>query len=499
MAAFECAVAMRDISPADDWFQARRETLARGALRAGYRTSSFTQGVAEPIWTRTLVTRHADTLMVLITADLGRVSPYLLTRVRQILGNAPGFEQAQIALAASHTHSGPPYEDGDAYCEWVAREMAESAKEAAADLAPSRIGATHGFCNALSYYERIPVTRENAARIGADPRHIGGIKHSRDYVEARAAAGPIDPQVGVVRIDRADGMPKAVLVHFTAHPAVEIEPPHVSPDYVGFAMNAIRREMPAVVPLFCQGADGAVNINNIFGTLAHARQHGEALAREVLRVVHTIETTDCVDAACACSTFNLEYSPVPTQKEIDEELAACRSYINALERNPDEVWVGHGKHAINLPPAYPPEARRRMVEVRISQLERVRSMPGRVFPPAPVELQLFRWNDIALIFSSFELFVQLGLEVKRRSPHRYTFPVCYSGGGPCGYLAPAEEIARGGYHFVHFNPARRAPGNADRLVDNMVALTLREQTKPTESEPGVPDKRTDSSSSSAGG
>ena len=112
-----------------------------------------------------------------------------------------------------------------------------------------------------------------------------------------------------------------------------------------------------------------------------------------------------------------------------------------------------------------------MVERRIEQLEGVRSRPGYVFPPAPVELRLFRWNDIALVFNPFEIFVQLGLEVKRRSPHRYTFPVCYSGGGPGGYVGPDEEVARGGYHFVYFNPARRAPGNAERIVDDMVRLT----------------------------
>jgi len=473
MAAFECGAAARDISPGDDWFQGRREMLARGASQRGYRTTSFTEGAAEPVWVRTLVTRHPDTLMVLITADLGSVSPYLLARVREMLGETPGFERARIALAASHTHSGAPYQDGDAYCERVARQMAESARDAASDLAPSRIGATCGSCSSLSYYERIPVTQDNAGRLGVDPKHIGGIKHSRNYLEARAAAGPIDPRVGVVRIDRADGTPKAALVHFAAHPAVEIEPPHVSPDYVGFAMSAIRRELPGVVPLFCQGADGAVNINNIFGTLDHARQHGETLAAEALRVLETIETTDQVEAACACSTFNLEYSPVPTIEELDEELDVCRSYLEALERNPDEVWLGFGKYTINLPPGFPPEARRRMVEGRIRQMEDLRSTPGRVFPPTPTELQLFRWNDIALIFNPFELFVQLGLEVKRRSPLRYTFPVCYSGGGPCGYLALPCEIARGGYHFVRFNPGRRAPGNAARIIDDMVGLTLR--------------------------
>jgi len=468
MAMFEAGAATVDISPDDEWFRARREKMAHGSLD-GYRTDSFTEGVAEPIWVRTLVTRQGDKLMVLITADLVSVQPWLTARVREELGHKWGLERAQIAVTCSHTHSAPPYGENEPYGKWIAERMVASVQAAVANLEPARIGATHGFCNNLSYYERIPITRENVTQIGADPKHIGGVKHSRDYIEARAAGGPVDPHVGVVRIDRTDGTPKVILVHFTAHPAIEIEPPYVSPDYVGFAMKRIQREVPGVVPLFCQGASGAININNIFGTLEHAKHHGEALAGEVLRVLDTIETTDTVEVTCVSKLSYLEFSPVPSQEIIDEELAICRAYIEDLEEHPDNVWVGYGRYTINLPTGFPPDARRRMVEVRMEQLENLRSKSGHLFPPLPVELQVFRWNDIALIFNPFELFVQLGLEVKRRSPYRYTFPVCYS--SDCvGYVGPASEIARGGYHFAYFKPGRYAPSNAERIVKEMIAL-----------------------------
>jgi len=468
MDVFEAGAAIADISPGDDWFEARRAMTERNPEE--YRTASFTTGVAEPIYARTLVIRQGDRLMVMITADLAGLEPWLLAQVREELSRRPGFAAATIAVTVSHTHSGPPYSQDEPYGRWLVDQMVSSAEAAAADLAPARIGAAHGFCNSLSYYERIPITEENAASLGVHPKHAGGVKHSRDHLEARAAAGPIDPQVGVVRIERIDGTPSAVLIHFTAHPAVEIGPPHVSPDYVGFTAKRIQREIPGVVPLFCQGADGAVNINNIFGTLDHARQHGETLADEVLRVLDSIEMTGHVDATSARGTSHLEYSPIPTQEEIDEELAICQGYLDSLERNPDEVWRGYGRHTINLPPDFSSQARRRMEQLRMAQLQSVRSKAGHVFPPAPIELTLFRWNDIALVFNPLELFVQLGLEVKRRSPHRYTFPVGYSGGGPGGYIGTAEEVGRGGYHFAYFNPARRAPGNGERLVADMLEL-----------------------------
>ena len=469
MAAFEAGAVTVDISPDDEWFRVRRRNMLQMSHDLYYRTNSFTEGVAEPVWIRTLITRQNDKMMVLITADLIAIQPWLSAWVRAELGRKWGLENTQIAVTCSHAHSTPPYTENEPYGKWIAEQMVASVQAAIANLEPARIGATHGFCNNLSYYERIPITSENAAQLGAVPSHIGGIKHSRDYIEARAAAGPIDPQVGVVRIDHADGTPKAVLVHFTAHPAIEIEPPHVSPDYVGFAMKKIQRKLPGVVPLFCQGADGAININNMFGTLKHAKKHGETLANEVLRVLDSIETTDRVEAAYASRLSHLEFSPIPAQENLDEELAACQTYVENLKDHPDDVWVGHGSYTINLPSGFPPEARRRMVEVRIKQLEQARSQAGRQFPPLPVELQLFRWNDIALIFNPFELFVQPGLEVKRLSPYRYTFPVCYT--GDCvGYVGPASEIARGGYHFTYFKPGRYALGNAERFVKEMITL-----------------------------
>ena len=466
---FEAGAAIRSISPDESWFQARRGALGRGTAN-GYRSHSFTEGVAEPIFTRTLVTRQDDHLLVLITADLITIENWLVSRVREQLGRTAGFEHAQIAVTASHTHSAPPYGEDEPYGAWITSQLVQSAEDAAADLEPVAIGATHGYCSEICYYERIPITAENAASLGVDAKHIGGIKHSRDHLESRLASGPIDPQVGVVRIDRLDGSPKIVLVHYTAHPAIEIEPPHVSPDFVGYTMKKIQSEVPGATPIFCQGAAGAVNINNIFGSLDHARRHGEVLADEVLRVLDSIQTTDEVQSAYASRSSYLEHSSIPPVEELDEEIAFCRDFLEGLDRNPDDVWLGYGPYTVNLPPGFDRDARRRLVERRMTLTEQVRGCSGEIFEPLSLELQMFRWNEIALILNPLQLFVQLGLEIKRLSRHRYTFPVCFTGGGTSPYIGPAEEVARGGYHFTPFQPARWAPGNALRLVDEMAEL-----------------------------
>ena len=187
-------------------------------------------------------------------------------------------------------------------------------------------------------------------------------------------------------------------------------------------------------------------------------------------MLDSIRTTDEVQSAYASRSSYLEHSPISTVEELDEEIAFCRDFLEGLERNPDDVWLGYGPHTVNLPPSFDRDARRRVVERRIMLTEQVRGRSGQIFEPLSLELQMFRWNEFALILNPLQLFVQLGLEVKRRSRHRYTFPVCFTGGGMSPYIGPADEVARGGYHFTPFRPARWAPGNALRLVDEMAEL-----------------------------
>ena len=39
-----------------------------------------------------------------------------------------------------------------------------------------------------------------------------------------------------------------------------------------------------------------------------------------------------------------------------------------------------------------------------------------------------------------------------------------------GYVGPSEEIALGGYHFAYSQPSTYAPGNGERLLEEMLDL-----------------------------
>src|SRR5207237_138624 len=61
--------------------------------------------------------------------------------------------------------------------------------------------------------------------------------------EEVAGVGPIDPQIGLLRLDREDGQPLAVLYQFACHPIMNPPSKGNSADYPGFASKAIEESL----------------------------------------------------------------------------------------------------------------------------------------------------------------------------------------------------------------------------------------------------------------
>jgi hypothetical protein len=79
----------------------------------------------------------------------------------------------------------------------------------------------------------------------------------------------------------------------------------------------------------------------------------------------------------------------------------------------------------------------------------------------PAEVQALRIGDMALISLPGEVFVEIGHEVKRRSPFPLTMPVTCANGG-LGYIGTPEAYGQGGYE-VTWNIA--CPESAAVLIE----------------------------------
>jgi single-strand selective monofunctional uracil DNA glycosylase len=187
-----------------------------GARGAGHHS----EGTLAPVEARALVLEGArgSPRLGLVALDVLIVTPRLRDAIEAATTDL-GLDA--LVVAATHTHSGP-----GAYVDlWLAevglmgwyradveRALGDAAaralREAAAALAPARLGAAPGPAPELAFNRR-PGRRDDGAR---------------------------DPQLPVLRVDAADGAPLATVFAYAAHPVLlSAANRSLSPDYPGAA------------------------------------------------------------------------------------------------------------------------------------------------------------------------------------------------------------------------------------------------------------------------
>ena len=90
-------------------------------------------------------------------------------------------------------------------------------------------------------------------------------------------------------------------------------------------------------------------------------------------------------------------------------------------------------------------------------------------------LQVLRIGDVAIVGVPAEFFTQLGLDIKNRSPFRYTY-IAELANDWIGYIPNQEGHKLGGYQCWTGFHSYAEPGTGERIVDETVAM-LRELAK----------------------
>lgn len=284
-------------------------------LRAGVARVEITDRAARPVndpsFVKALVLRSGATTAVLITVDavaiseIGRIPRDFLAKVRARLHTELGISPESVIVNASHCHS-IPRPDTDAL-------TVEAVKDAWQNVGPVKVGA------GVAHEDRISENRRVKMKDGSEVDLRRAYAMPRD--EDVAGVGPIDPQVGVLRLDRADGRPLAVLYHFACHPIMN--PPHKgnSADFPGFASRAIE-DATGVIAFFVQGCAGDINPVRYkeVNRPPDAEPLGNLLGLTVVRAARGIATK--ADATLAVSS---ETIAIPRGADFAKRIAAIEA------------------------------------------------------------------------------------------------------------------------------------------------------------------------------
>ncbi len=260
-----------------------RVTPAHPVVMSGYggRTKPF-EGVAGDLYVKALVIEDAEGhRAAIVTSDLLGFSAAVAEPICEEINTKTGLKRDQILLTSSHTHAGPMLSlnpadqtgvaEGEAlrsvaYTKLLQQKVVEVVTEAAAKLEPAHFSFGSGVINfAMNRREFTPT----GIILGVNPR------------------GLADRSVPVLRIDTPDGNPRAVLFGAAVHnTTLGGDNYQICGDYAGFTQAYIDEQLPGVQAMFVLGCAGDANPYPR-GTMEITRQHGEALGKEVCRVLET--------------------------------------------------------------------------------------------------------------------------------------------------------------------------------------------------------------------
>jgi len=228
---------------------AQAATLRAGAAKVEI-TDREAGPVSDPLYVKALVLKSDATTAVLITVDavaigeIGRIPNDYLSKVRARLEKELGIPQANVLANASHCHG--------VVCADVGERTVQAVKAAAQKLVPVKVGAGEGR------EDRIMENRRLKLKSGreADVRHAYSLPPDDEVAEV----GPVDPQIGILRLDRLDGTTLAVVYNFACHPIMGMPGGANTADVTGFASQVIEDNLSeGAIALFLQGCGGDIN------------------------------------------------------------------------------------------------------------------------------------------------------------------------------------------------------------------------------------------------
>lgn len=247
---------------------------------AGYSSRvELSKGMALDLFANALVLEDAGGhRAALVTTDLLGIRADIAAAIVAKVPEVAGLDVTRIVISASHTHAGPALSLDDvpgpgvtsdqaaataAYTRALVDTLAALIGDAAARLAPARLftgtGVAHFAMNRREF-------TADGVILGVNPR------------------GPVDRSVPVLRVDDESGRPRVVLFSYACHnTTLTGDNFDIGGDYAGFAQAEVERDLSGVQAMYMAGTGADANPYPR-GTVELARQHGEELAQEVVRV-----------------------------------------------------------------------------------------------------------------------------------------------------------------------------------------------------------------------
>jgi neutral ceramidase len=402
-----------------------------GELRAGTAKVSITPEdgkapVHDKVYARSLVLDVGGERVAFVSVDLG-----IYTSEKLVAVCKERFGISHLVLSSSHTHSGP----GRNYGAFFEERLIQVIEAAVNDMFPARISAGHRSFPQLGF-NRLVVREDGHAR---ESWFADG--HYTSENPERIPFGPVDPEVGVIKIEDAQGRARAIVMNYACHADVVCQNYAISADFPGAATRKVEEAFGNNLNcLFVQGAGG-----NIESLIISSRRTGPD------------------------DPFQTDYSTI-------ERVGGLLAY-----------------ETIKLAKTLTPAARK---ETTIRYINDSLKFTGRFDKNAPFDVHISTMlinDDIVIATFPGEPFIQLQLDWKNKVEvaHSFLFGYTWYQGTWPNYVPDIKSAALGGYGADQSNPMMIEVGSGEAVInkhlENMYRLTglMREEPGPVGFKPGA--------------
>lgn len=372
------------------------------------------ESILDSLYHRIVVIDDGTMQFALASTDICIINCAEYDRIALIVSKQLGINPRNFWWTTTHTHSAPEvgpagldslflgeryaHERDANYAALVETRLINGIKEAQQKLEAAKLGVGWGYSQANINRRAKDIDR--IAFLGMDPD------------------GATDRKIGIIRLDKEDGNPLAIIINYPIHGTVLGSTTCISADVQGVVSEYVQQQL-GVPCLFINGAAG--NLAPIYSV-------GKDVNDPFLKQFRTLLGDKVLEANTMITTSK------------DVSLYTQEIMVETPRRN-DLGWPStFGKYT-------------RTTKTGVNLVR--------------VPIQFLKINDdIAIWNSPSELFCEISNEVRRRSPFPYTFYFGYANGW-LGYVPTEEEFTHKGYES---SVSPFTPAVAKDITESVVAV-----------------------------
>jgi len=351
------------------------------------------ENVYDDLHARAIVFDDGNENLAMVTCDLLTLDESSIESIRKMAQDMTGLKGENILISTTHTHSGPLSGHlrgfGPLDTAWVnilEKKIAGAVAVAFRNMQDVSIGAGKG-------------------QAGINMNRRGG--------------KAMDREIGVIRVNHTNGKPLAVIMNYPCHPVIVPWSLHtISADYPGVASKVIEKAYDGAIGMFFTGTCGNINPVAVCKDFDEVRRLGTIVGAEALKVSAEITSYESdVNLKATKEKVVLKSQEIPSAEQLQEIVN-----VGTKAENPELDWqFNWAKDALEYAKA------------------------GKLSADVPVEIQVLALSDkIAVTGIPGEVFVEIGLAIKEKSPFEFTLPIeCAN--GCIGYMPTREAFDEGGY------------------------------------------------------